>query len=148
MLYVLDRSGLKLTEETHGRLLQVQPLSRRLDLRSMHHGTWTHGLFTFEKIFTQPQSSWDVAKRRCRGLLAWGMVFRMPLHFWTSRGWHCKDCFQPWKDLVVPPLTPLTGARGLAGKERYLSLNESMQTCLGSLMAKSKPFFQRKFLMT
>ena len=72
----------------------------------------------------------------------------MPLHFWTSRGWHCKDCFQPWKDLVVPPLTPLTGARGLAGKERYLSLNESMQTCLGSLMAKSKPFFQRKFLMT
>ncbi|CAK9075324.1 unnamed protein product [Durusdinium trenchii] len=41
--------------------------------------------------------------------------------------WHCKDCFQPWKDLVVPPLTPLPAER--------------------SLLAKSKPMLERKFLM-
>ncbi|CAL1133395.1 unnamed protein product [Cladocopium goreaui] len=42
--------------------------------------------------------------------------------------WHCKDCFQPWKDVVLPPLTPLPAAR--------------------SLLKKSKPFMEREFLMT
>ncbi|CAE7508056.1 unnamed protein product [Symbiodinium sp. CCMP2456] len=72
----------------------------------------------------------------CRGDLGQAEVKRdveaamkhMVDFFKSNLCWHCKDCFQPWKDLVVPPLTPLTGAR--------------------SLMAKSKPFFQRKFLMT
>ena len=75
------------------------------------------------------------------------MFFSRVPALWKSRGWHCKDCFQPWKDLVVPPLTPLTGARGLVGKERCEGrFNECAD--LGSLIAKSRPFFRRKFLMT
>eukprot|EP00927_Polykrikos_kofoidii_P079286 TRINITY_DN76074_c0_g1_i1.p1 TRINITY_DN76074_c0_g1~~TRINITY_DN76074_c0_g1_i1.p1 ORF type:complete len:580 (-),score=78.41 TRINITY_DN76074_c0_g1_i1:124-1863(-) len=27
--------------------------------------------------------------------------------------WHCENCFQPWKDLVIPPVTPLTRAHEL-----------------------------------
>ncbi|CAJ1372245.1 unnamed protein product [Effrenium voratum] len=45
-----------------------------------------------------------------------------------TRCWHCTDCFQPWKDLVVPPVTPLPGAR--------------------ALLARAKPFHERQLLMT
>lgn len=27
--------------------------------------------------------------------------------------WHCQDCFQPWKDIVIPPVTPLPMATNL-----------------------------------
>ncbi|CAK0893373.1 unnamed protein product [Prorocentrum cordatum] len=32
--------------------------------------------------------------------------------------WHCRDCFQPWKDLVVPPVTPLAQVKRLLANSR------------------------------
>eukprot|EP00928_Gymnodinium_smaydae_P079646 TRINITY_DN63518_c0_g1_i1.p1 TRINITY_DN63518_c0_g1~~TRINITY_DN63518_c0_g1_i1.p1 ORF type:complete len:615 (+),score=55.68 TRINITY_DN63518_c0_g1_i1:214-1845(+) len=35
--------------------------------------------------------------------------------------WHCEDCFQPWKDLVIPPVTPLAMLLRLLGTSQPVS---------------------------
>jgi len=89
----------------------------------------------FDHIFLFGASAWQLP--RWRDLFADSVILAVESRPIMSNGspkmeetvcWHCEDCFQPWKDLVVPPVTPLPGAR--------------------ALMTNSKAFAERRLLMT
>jgi len=62
--------------------------------------------------------------------------------------WHCQDCFQPWKDLVVPPLTPLTTTRGLLRNSRPVQDRTFLMTWHGQHANASDAEVRRAYRVT
>jgi len=78
----------------------------------------------FDHVFLFGASAWVLPG--WRELLATSVVLAVesrPIECerGDKRCWHCQDCFQPWKDIVVPPVTPLSVTRRLLANSRPVS---------------------------
>lgn len=62
--------------------------------------------------------------------------------------WHCTDCFQPWKDLVVPPVTPLTSTRALLAYSRPVNERTLVMSWHGQHANASDPSVRKAYRVT
>jgi len=65
-----------------------------------------------------------------------------------ARCWHCQDCFQPWKDLVVPPVTPLALTRRLLANSRPVDKRSLVMAWHGQHANAQDPEVQHAYRIT
>eukprot|EP00929_Paragymnodinium_shiwhaense_P109023 TRINITY_DN75389_c0_g1_i1.p1 TRINITY_DN75389_c0_g1~~TRINITY_DN75389_c0_g1_i1.p1 ORF type:complete len:571 (-),score=99.80 TRINITY_DN75389_c0_g1_i1:26-1738(-) len=65
-----------------------------------------------------------------------------------KRVWHCQDCFQPWKDVVIPPVTPLTTTRSLMRNARPADERTILMSWHGQHANASDPAVRRAYRVT
>lgn len=105
----------------------------------------------FDHVFLFGASSWVLPG--WRELLATSVVLAvesLPIECEKAdaRCWHCMDCFQPWKDLVVPPVTPLPLTRRLLAHSRPVADRILVMAWHGQHANATEPEVARAYRVT